>query len=359
MSSSVTVKPGNSLVISGSWFHPGVVYIRFDGIAVVGTVTGDEWRNAQVIGTTSASSTGSFSAAVTIPTASGGSHYLSIEDSQTRMITKVNVDAAVIPTPAPTVSPTTNPTPQPTPNPSLPTPSIDLSCGSTITGSGFRVEINGNLALNGAPLADKPILLSYSVTGGNSWESLTLVKTLSDGRFSALWQPDVTGNYLVKATFERSAAMNEASKAINLALTPDPNNNVFTLSSNSTITQFTFNPSTKELSFTAEGPSHTTGYVNIDIPKTLISDISTLKAYIDGREVVFTSQSQSDSWQISFSYSHSSHHITMTIADDAQQPITEPSDAMQSLIYIIPIAAIVIIAIAAVAFKQKSKKPHM
>ena len=58
--------------------------------------------------------------------------------------------------------------------------------------------------------------------------------------------------------------------------------NVFTLTSNSTITQFAFNSTTKELSFIASGPSGTKGYVNIYIPKTLISDISTLKTYIDG-----------------------------------------------------------------------------
>ena len=77
--------------ISGKWFHPGVVYVRFDGVTVVGTVTSAEWRNAQVIGTTTASSTGSFSTTVTIPTASGGEHYLSIEDTQTHIIIKVNV----------------------------------------------------------------------------------------------------------------------------------------------------------------------------------------------------------------------------------------------------------------------------
>ena len=39
LASSVSVTPGGSLVISGKWFHPGVVYVRFDGAAVVGTVT--------------------------------------------------------------------------------------------------------------------------------------------------------------------------------------------------------------------------------------------------------------------------------------------------------------------------------
>ena len=80
LSSNVSVKPGDSLFISGKWFHPGIVYVKFDGVNVVGTVTGQEWQSAQVLGSTTASQTGSFQTYVTIPTASGGVHYLAIED---------------------------------------------------------------------------------------------------------------------------------------------------------------------------------------------------------------------------------------------------------------------------------------
>ncbi len=254
LSSNVSVKPGDSLFISGKWFHPGIVYVKFDGVNVVGTVTGQEWLTAQVLGSSTASQTGSFQTTVTIPTASGGSHFLSIEDTQTKLITKVNVSAPIIPaatpTPAPiapTTNPTSNPAPTTTPNPSLSTPTIDLTCRSTTSPSGSNVEISGNLFLNGNPVTGSPILLSYSVTGGNAWESLTLVNTLSDGSFKAIWQPDVTGNYLIKATSDATSTMNGASKTINLALTPDSEHNVFTLTSNSTITQFTFDPDRKRI----------------------------------------------------------------------------------------------------------------
>ncbi|MCL4430278.1 MAG: hypothetical protein M1167_05955 [Chloroflexi bacterium] len=131
----MNVKPGDSLFVSGKYFHPGIVYIRFDGVAVVGTVTGDQWRSAQVLGSTTASQTGAFQTSVTIPTANGGVHYLAIEDTQTILITRVNVTAGVAPTatPTPTAAPTSNPTNNPTPtstpppNSSLPTPTIELS----------------------------------------------------------------------------------------------------------------------------------------------------------------------------------------------------------------------------------------
>ncbi len=358
LASSVSVKPGDGLLIAGKWFHPGIVYIRFDGVAVVGTVTSNEWKNAQIIGTTSASSTGYFSTIVTIPTASGGDHYLSIEDSQTHIITKINVNAPVISTATPTPAPITNPTPTPvpTPNPSLPTPIIDLSCKSTTTVSGFKVEINGNVSLSGNPLTDQPVLISYSVTGGRTWQSLTLVKTLSEGRFVAVWTPSVTGNYLVNATVEKSATMNDAAKIVNLALTPDAEQNVFTLTSNSTITQFAYNSTTQELTFMASGPSGTQGYVDLYIPKTLLSDISQLKAYVDGNEVSYTSESQADSWLISFTYHHSQHTITMAIGSPPK-PITDTSP--QWIIYVAIAVIAAVVAVTALVLKQRSRKTDL
>jgi hypothetical protein len=112
----------------------------------------------------------------------------------------------------------------------------------------------------------------------------------SHGSYKAIWNPDATGNYLIKATSDKTLTMNWASKIINLTLTPDSEHNVFTLTSNSTITQFTFNPDSKELRFIASGISGTKGFVNIYIPKTILSDISTLKAYIDGTATDFTSE---------------------------------------------------------------------
>jgi hypothetical protein len=338
----------------------------------VGTVTGDEWQTAQIIGTTTASDSGSFSTTVTIPSASNGQHFLSIEDSQTRIITIINVNAPVgqptptPTTPAPTTSPTSSPTspssPKPTPiptaNPSLPTPTIKLFCKSNAVGNSFKVEINGELTLNGAPLVDQPVLISYSVTGGTEWKSLTSTRTLSNGGFSAVWMPDVTGDFLVKATVEATLTMNIATKTVNLAITPDPQNNLFTINSNSTIRQFEFNPQSKELTFIVEGTTGTTGYVDIFIPKAILRDVSELKAFMDNTEISFSSQSISDSWLILFTYSHSTHRVTLTIGNSALQPTDQLGDVSirQWIIYITIVATTVAVAaIAAVTLKRKIK----
>lgn len=368
LASGVSVNVGGSITVSGKWFHPGVIYVRFDGANVVGTVTADEWRNAQVIGTSIASSTGAFETAIAIPAANAGEHYLAIEDSETILITKVYVTTASptptptpsvtpAPTPAPTATPsptaTPKPNPTPTPAPSLPTPTIDISAKGTATTSIFNVEINGKLLLNGNALPETSVFLSYSITGGKKWESLTMVKTQSDGSFKATWHPQVTGNYLLNATVEATATFNGASKTVDLALTPDSENNLLSVTSNSTITQFAFNSTSKEVSFTASGPSGSTGYVNIYIPKSLVSDISTLKTYMDGNQISFNSESQGDSWLISFSYSHSEHRITMEVGASSESfggMLTQPW-----FLIAVPIVAIVVVIAILVVVRRREK----
>ena len=357
VSSIVNPHPGDSLTISGKWFYPGIVYIRFDGIAVVGTVTGDQWKNAQILGSTTASATtGTFSTAVTIPTANKGSHFIAIDDSQTLMIYIINVSASVNPSSSPTATPIPSTGPSPTPSPLLPMPTLDVSCRSATKLTDLAVQINGQLTYNGTPIDNASIQLYYSVNGGNNWDNLIMTKTASDGTFNTLWKPDVTGCYLLKAIYGGSDSLASVTKNVAFALTPDPQQNVFSVTSNSTVSQFAFNSTADELSFTVSGPSETTGYVQIYIPKTLISDISTLKTYIDGKQISFNSESQSDAWQVTFSYSHSTHKITMALNSATQPSGNTPNQSWE--IYAIIVTVIAAIAVSIVVTKLKHQSPQ-
>ncbi len=365
LSSSVGVNVGESILVSGEWFDPGIIYVRFDGTQVVGTVTGSAWEDAQLIGSTAASQTGSFSTNVTIPAANTGAHFLAIEDSQTRLIITITVfgsppptspapsspapspftpinptpsptpattpqpTPAPTPTPASTTSPTPQSTPQPTPSPTpspLLTPTLTLSCITSTSYASFNVEITGSLTANGAALSGAPISIFTSTTSGNSWQDLTLVNTASDGTFSTQWQPSVTGTYMINATYAGDSNYSGQSTAVTLAAAPFTFQNtqdVFSVASNSTVTDLTFNSTNNELSFTVSGPSGTTGYVNAYIAKSLITDISTLKVYLDGNQITYTTTPTPDSWAIYFTYSHSTHTITMTLGVATPKPTTK------------------------------------
>jgi hypothetical protein len=350
--SSVIVENGDAITVSGRWFHPGdAIYVRWDGKAVVGTVTSSEWQNAVIIGTSIASSTGSFTATATIPEADGGMHYLAVEDSETRVIVKVGVPNSTNPEPTPTPTPTSTPTPSPPET----LPDIEFYCSSTTSYSGFKVQIYGTVSFNGVPASGESILISYSKNGGKSWDDLTLTQTGSNGEFREVWNPSVTGNYLIQAKWEGESPLNTVNKIVNLAITPYSEQTLFSVASNSTITEFAFNSTSKELTFTASGPSDSTGYVRVYIPKTLINDISGLKIRVDENIVTYTSESQEDSWAIFFTYSHSTHKVVIELSAAANRGDETPPDL---IIYGAIIAAVVVaVAVATVTIKKRRNTP--
>jgi len=371
LASNITVKAGDTITISGKWFHPGVIYVRWDGVAVVGTVTGDQWRNAVIVGTSAASSSGSFETSITVPAANGGEHYVAIEDSETILIVKVNANgpnATVSPTPtSPNATPpftpsptfTAGPTPTSSPNPTptpAPTPSqsatVAVSCRSTTTYSGLRVEVFGTLAFNGTAASEEPVLISYSVTSGGYWVDLTSVETGAAGDFFAVWTPSVTGNYLIKAKWQGNSTIAEGSAVVNLALTYSERN-VFSVASNSTISEFAFNSATQELSFVASGPSGTTGHVSVCIPKSLIGEIANLRIYLDGNQRTYTRESQNDSWVISFSYPHSTHRIVIELSG-----APAGFSLMSTEVLAICVVAVVAVAIAVTFVVRKRRRAN-
>ena len=182
------------------------------------------------------------------------------------------------------------------------TPLLDLFCQSSTTFSTFRAEISGNLTYNGTGLQSVPVLLSYSVDEGNSWNELTTVCTANDGNFLAVWLPPVTGNYQLKAEWAGDTNYTETSTVINFAVLPFGEQSVFSVTSNSTISGLSFNSTSGELDFTVSGPEGGTGYCYVYIPKSLINDVSNFSVFIDGKTISYSVESLGDTWLISFSY---------------------------------------------------------
>ena len=305
MASTVKVAAGDSLTISGKWFHAGdVVYIRWDGVAVVGTVTGNEWRNAAIIGSSIASSSGYFQTTATIPTADAGEHYISVEDSQSKVIIKVMVLSAS------GQNPPTNRMPS----------ILDLSCKSTTSYIGFKVEINGTLLSNGTAIPSAPVFISYSVSGGSTWTDLTSVYTGSDGAFLVTWMPPVSGNFLIKAKWNGNTACNGTSRTVSLSLVPFSEQTVFSVTSNSTVSALSFNSASNQLSFVVTGDTGTKGFVDVAIAKSLVPSISNLRVYLNGANQEYATTSTSDSWFIHFIYSHSTHNVLIDVGATVTSP---------------------------------------
>lgn len=238
----------------------------------------------------------------------------------------------------------------------LPT-SLSISLGSSTSYVGFKVEINGNLTCNEVGVSGVPILLYYSVTGGEFWNDITLVNTTFDGGYSAVWIPSATGNYLARATWSGNSTYPGTNTIINLAVIPFREQNVFSVTSNSTVSQLAFNSTSRELSFTVTGPSGTTAYVNVHIAKTLIDNIADLKVYLDGVQLNYTATSSDDSWLLHVTYMHSTYKVRISLGDISFPFIETPFG--KAVIYAVPFTAIVTLIALYVLRKKRARGHHI
>jgi len=232
----------------------------------------------------------------------------------------------------------------------LPT-SISISLSSSTSYIGFKVGINGNLTCNEVGVSYAPILLSYSVTGGESWNDITLVNTSPDGSYSAVWMPSATGNYLVRASWADNSTYPGASTTVNLAVTSSEGKNVFAVESNSTISSLAFNATSLELSFSVSGETGTGGYVRVTIAKSLVSNIADVKVYLDGNQTEYSATSQDDAWILTFTYTHSTHNVTIDLKPEIVNGRPSP------LIYFISAAIIITLISGIIIIKRSKQKP--
>jgi hypothetical protein len=242
----------------------------------------------------------------------------------------------------------------------LNTPTLTTTCISPQSQSGFNIfKISGSLTFNGADVAGAPIYLSYSTTAGDSWQDLTLLYTDSDGSYSALWLPTVTGNYLLKATYPGTDNYLGVSTTTNFAIQPWTDLNVFSITSNSTLTALAFNSTSNELNFKVSGESGSTGYVDVYVPRSVLNDTSNLKVYLDGNQIEYNTQMQDDCWFLSFTYHHSTHAI---ILDLGALPTKQQVEANQAFlldwvqIAILVLMAFIAAAVCVIAVKMLTKK---
>jgi hypothetical protein len=128
----------------------------------------------------------------------------------------------------------------------------------------------------------------------------------------------------------------------------------FSIVSNSTVTQVAFNSTSEVLQFTVSGPSGTTGFTNVTISKTLISNTSTLEVYLDGNPINYTVYDLTSSWLIYFTYHHSTHTIIMEFLPTQTKAHSTTSNTNAPTVAIIALA-IVIPATLAITIKRKRR----
>ena len=263
------------------------------------------------------------------------------------------------PNQTPTATPSSTPTPWPTastsPTTSPTTPPfavLDLSCSSSVSYDSFRVQIYGRISENNQGLASTPIAIAYSVTNGKTWQDLTSVYTNSDGTFAVVWTPSVTGNYMIKAEWVLDYSL---SRVVNLAILPstDPTSkNIFSVASNSTISDLAFNTTSNQLTFTVDGSAGTSGFTEVTVAKSLIKDTVQVQVIIDGEQVQFLVKETTDAWQLGFTYEHSTHEVALQLNSSSTTSTTQIQYVMYSAVSVI---IVVVLIAATLVLKKRSK----
>lgn len=241
------------------------------------------------------------------------------------------------------------------PESNLPKPTLQVACQSSTSYSNFRVEITGSLAYQGTGFAGVPVLLSVSVNGGLGWTDLTTVNTDGNGAFSAVWLPSVTGNNQLKATWAGNDTYAPAKAIVNFAVVSSEEKNVFSVSSNSTVTELAFNSTSNQLSFTVVGPDGTTGFVDLFIAKSLVGDANSLQVILDGGEVGYSAVSEGDSWAVHFQYHHSTHQVTINLNGSASS-ISVSGGVLEEVAIVGAAVAVTAVVVAFLSSKRLNSK---
>jgi outer membrane protein assembly factor BamB len=223
----------------------------------------------------------------------------------------------VVPDEKPTIYLTSNYTWMPTINCKLPTYlNIDLSTSTSLVG--FWVSITGRLVdYENMSITGALILLEYSPTGGGPWSTITADYTAADGSYSALWIPTATGNFAIDAIWQGNETYPNTTSTVNLAVLPYEEKQVFSVISNSSLSQIAFNATDQQLSFTVTGPSGTIGYTKVTVAKSLAANPANIAVYLDGKQTPYSLTSTDDSWLLTFNYTHSTHKVFVDLNKNA------------------------------------------
>ncbi|MGD6934272.1 MAG: NosD domain-containing protein [Candidatus Bathyarchaeia archaeon] len=128
----------------------------------------------------------------------------------------------------------------------------------------------------------------------------------------------------------------------------------FAIESNSTISAFSIDNNSPQISFFVSGPEGTTGYVKITIAKTFMPN-SEMDVYLDGAPINHDLQATANEWIITFTYHHSSHQVTINSSVDQPTTSAELPDWIWNAVTAI-IAIFVMVAVGIFAWLTRQKK---
>jgi hypothetical protein len=239
----------------------------------------------------------------------------------------------------------------------LPSSQITLLASPSSDG-GLEVNASGVLAdSRNTPISGRTIFLSYRIADLKEWNQLTSIQTDAEGEYHAFWFPSATGNFSLKTEWQGDEENAGTFECKNISVTRGPGETVFLAESNSTLSALAFNAETKEIRFTASGPSGTTGYIRFIVSRTLVENLSDFRVYLDGQEIEVSAVSEGRTQVLYFQYSHSSHDILIKMQSSGiSGPLELEGSTGLSILFLGGVAVVVLILVLAIISIKKRRK---
>ncbi len=218
---------------------------------------------------------------------------------------------------------------------------IVVSNAPTLTVTNNNLENNGEYSF-------------YLYTGNNidatsNWWGTNNTQTIENSIWDSTFEPydgTVNINPILTAPNPQANPNSMTFPSINMPNSDSSDSNPFHIGTNSTVTDVDFNPENATLSFTISGPNGTAGSTNVTIAKSVMPNGGTLKVTMDEKQISYNLADNGDSWNLGFTYIHSTHRVTITYqvnqTQPTQTPTATPSVPELSWLIILPLIALML-----------------
>jgi len=191
---------------------------------------------------------------------------------------------------------------------------VSISTSSPSTLVGYKLNVTGTLSdIYGSGLESETVVLYYTFSGIDTWVPITSDVTDSLGHYHAVWIPPATGYFTIRVEWIGNTTHAGTNNTATLSSLTYNGHYVFMVDSNSTISELAFNVTNWELSFTATGLNGTEGYVKVTVAKSLVTNITNIRVYLNGSQTEYSTASLDDSWLLTFNYTHSTHQVIIDL----------------------------------------------
>ncbi len=187
---------------------------------------------------------------------------------------------------------------------------IETFGDTTATTLAYSIKLTAHVSQvkDGQSISGLGVVFQYSVTNGSTWNEISSGVSDSNGDCTVQWIPAATGNFTIKASWVGNDEYLPVVSTTNLAVTSS-DKQYFTVQSNSTLSNLSFDSASNELGFTVSGTSGTSGYTRIVVSKGLVANGSDIRIMLDGANMSYALSSTDSSWVLYFTYQHSAHQI--------------------------------------------------